>query len=251
MDPGNVLFIGLLFGTLLLWTKWVRIGKTLCLLSCVYFLIVGVLPVGTFLLDILEQRFSKPDVMPQHVDGIVVLGGVVNIKKTVKTQQLSLMKTRERVDVLPELTKRYPKAKVLFTSGSAELVDNEVKEADLIKPYLEKIVADPSKLIFENQSRNTIENVINSKKLVKPQKGETWLLVTSASHMPRSVGIFRKQGWDVTPYPVNYVVGNYYLYDIEVFLRKGLTRLRTPLHEWLGLLAYYLTGKTSAFFPAP
>ena len=59
---------------------------------------------------------------------------------------------------------------------------------------------------MERRSRNTQENAEFSKALVAPKEGERWLLVTSAFHMPRSVGLFRKAGFAVEPYPVDWRV---------------------------------------------
>ena len=60
----------------------------------------------------------------------------------------------------------------------------------------------PERMLFETAARNTHENAVLAHALAKPRPGETWLLVTSASHMPRSVGVFRRAGWDVVPWPV-------------------------------------------------
>ena len=105
--------------------------------------------------------------------------------------------------------------------------------------------------MFESQSRNTYENAAYSFSLIKPQKKEKWVLITSAYHMPRAVGVFRKSGWEVIPYPVDYqTVGpqDYTVY-YEGFL--NVKDVRVGLHEWLGLFAYWVTDKTNQLFPGP
>ena len=90
-----------------------------------------------------------------------------------------------------------------------------------------------------------------SKALVSPKPGERWLLVTSAYHMPRSIGIFRKAGFAVQPYPVDWRMGGRAdLLTFSVFALDGLGRVDTAVREWMGLAAYWITGKTDAFFPA-
>lgn len=68
--------------------------------------------------------------------------------------------------------------------------------------------------------------------------------------MPRAVGCFRKVGFDVLPYPVDYHTG----VGSEYFgtsLEQGLESLDLAWHEWLGLAYYRLLGRSDIFFPAP
>ena len=102
---------------------------------------------------------------------------------------------------------RYPNARVVFSGGSANLISNDAREADFAGAIFESLGIDKSRLIMERRSRNTQENAEFSKALVAPKDGERWLLVTSAFHMPRSVGLFRKAGFAVEPYPVDWRVG--------------------------------------------
>ena len=78
-----------------------------------------------------------------------------------------------------------------------------------------------------------------------------WILVTSAFHMPRSVGVYRQQGINIIPYPVDFKTIKEVSFNLSTSPISGLVRFDFSLHEWLGLSAYYLTGKTSHFFPAP
>jgi uncharacterized SAM-binding protein YcdF (DUF218 family) len=107
-------------------------------------------------------------------------------------------------------------------------------------------------MVFEEKSRNTWENAVFTRDLVKPKPGETWLLVTSAWHMPRSVGIFRHVGFPVVPYPVAYrTFGDGREFRGYVSILDRLALLDLGVREWIGLLAYRLAGKTDALFPAP
>jgi uncharacterized SAM-binding protein YcdF (DUF218 family) len=105
---------------------------------------------------------------------------------------------------------------------------------------------------MERRSRNTYENAEFSKVLVSPKSGERWLLVTSAHHMPRSVGIFRKVGFEVEPYPVDWRTGRRGdLLKFSDHFAERLALVDTAAREWMGLVAYWITGKTSEFFPSP
>jgi uncharacterized SAM-binding protein YcdF (DUF218 family) len=105
---------------------------------------------------------------------------------------------------------------------------------------------------MERRSRNTQENAEFSKALAAPKSGERWLLVTSAYHMPRSVGVFRKAGFAVEPYPVDWRVGGPAdRWRFRTFAIDGLANLDAGTREWMGLVAYRISGKTSEFFPGP
>jgi uncharacterized SAM-binding protein YcdF (DUF218 family) len=102
---------------------------------------------------------------------------------------------------------------------------------------------------YENQSRNTYENVLYMKPMIeqfglKNDAGQLkpWLLITSASHMYRSTKIFQKQGLDVLPMPVDYQTANslqWTMFDLE----DGVENWNNLVHEIVGLFAYWITGK--------
>jgi len=101
-------------------------------------------------------------------------------------------------------------------------------------------------MTFEAKSRNTWENGLFTRDLVKPKPGETWL------HMPRSVGIFRHLGFDVIPYPVAYrTFGDERDFLLPTSMIDKVIMLDYSVREWIGLLAYRLAGKTDTLFPAP
>ena len=105
---------------------------------------------------------------------------------------------------------------------------------------------------MERRSRNTLENAEFSKALVAPKAGERWLLVTSAFHMPRSVGLFRKAGFAVEPYPVDWRVGGRDdLLSFTNIALDGLGRTDAAMREWMGLIAYRATGKIDELLPGP
>ncbi len=110
------------------------------------------------------------------------------------------------------------------------------------------------RVTLESRSRNTAENAAFTRVLVEPKPGERWLLVTSALHMPRAIGCFRRAGFPVEAYPVDWTTPR--RLSLAPLLPsfepgRGLRELDSAAHEWLGLLAYWLTGRTSAFLPGP
>ena len=111
---------------------------------------------------------------------------------------------------------------------------------------------DQGDVVYEDRSRNTFENALFTRDLVKPKEGERWLLVTSAMHMPRAVGVFRKVGFPVIAYPVDFRTnGEFWRAGVPGDTGSAVSMVENAMHEWLGLIAYRLTGKTDALFPAP
>jgi uncharacterized SAM-binding protein YcdF (DUF218 family) len=189
--------------------------------------------------------------MPNRVDGIIVLGGAVNPPLAANRGEPSVNDAAERILALADLGRRYPDAKLVFTGGSGSLWGGKYREGEVMRAALEQAGLDTGRVQFENESRNTWENAVFSRDLVAPKPGETWLLVTSAWHMPRSVGIFRRIGWPVTPYPVDYRSRDdgkpYLLFELDANLMQAGFAVR----EWIGLAAYRLMDRTDSLFPAP
>ena len=250
-NPGNLLLVTLAVGVVLTWTRWRRAGLWLVALVTLASLAAATVPVGNWMQASLENRFPVVRNLPDRVDGIIALGGVVNPWVTKARGQLALGGTVERLTEFAVLARRYPEAKLIFTGGSGSLFQTEVKEADVLEPMLGLLGLDPRRIVLENQSRNTYENAVFTRRLADPRPGETWVLVTTASHMPRAVGCFRKAGWRVVPYPVDFNFRGDEEFGLTFNFIGGLARLSGGLHEWLGLTFYWLTGKTDALFPAP
>ena len=157
----------------------------------------------------------------------------------------------ERLTAFADLADRYPDAKLVFTGGSGALTDQSLKEADFAAPVLLRMGVALDRVIFESQSRNTAENASMTREILASAPRGTWILVTSAFHMPRAVGVFRENGWQVFPYPVDYVTRREVRPILQVGLRSGLNSLAAAAHEWTGLTFYWLTGRTNDFFPGP
>lgn len=251
VHPGNLFIMALLVATALLWTRWRRLGRAALAVLALAGLVVAVVPFGQWLTVALENRFPPPRELPLRVDGIIVLGGAVNPVLTKARGQVAVGGSIERLLFFADLAGRYTSARLVFTGGSGSLFDQDLKEAEGARRMLDRFGLDTSRVLFEDQSRNTYENAVLSQKLARPRAGETWLLITSAQHMPRAVGVFRKLGWPVTPFPVDYRSdGSYRRRPMFNFI-GGLGGLASGLKEWLGLASYYASGRSAAFFPGP
>jgi uncharacterized SAM-binding protein YcdF (DUF218 family) len=111
---------------------------------------------------------------------------------------------------------------------------------------------DPQRIELEERSRTTCENAEQSLLAAKPNLGDRWVLVTSASHMPRAVACFRAVGFSVIPYPVDYRTrGTADLRRPVDSIADGLEALDLAAHEWIGLATYRLLGQTRELLPSP
>jgi uncharacterized SAM-binding protein YcdF (DUF218 family) len=247
--PSDLLLLLLIVGIGLAWSShFRRTGLIIVTAVVAIFSVIALFPVSSWIGAPLEDRFPRPSTLPQHVDGIVVLGGAVKPGITEKRGLPSLNSRAERMTEFVRLAKLYPEARLVFSGGSGLLESQRPKmtEADTARLFFQQQGLDIHRITFENRSRNTYENVVFTKALVKPLPEQVWILVSSAQDMPRSVGIFRKQEWPVFPVPVAYKTG-----DQSDHLSDDLSAIDDNVHEWLGLVVYYLTGKTDALFPAP
>ena len=251
--PSNLL-IGIgIFGTILLLTRLAWLGRRLVAASVLLLAVGGFSPIGNLLLYPLESRFPSWDDAQGAPDGIIVLGGSIEPDLSAVHGAAVFGPSVDRLIAAAELAHRYPKARILFSGGNPGLdATNPAREADFALPVFESFGISKDRLIMERRSRNTQENAEFSKALLSPKERERWLLVTSAYHMPRAVGIFRRAGFAVDPYPVDWRTGGRanLLWPARFFL-GGLGRIDMASREWLGLLAYWMTGKTSEFFPGP
>jgi uncharacterized SAM-binding protein YcdF (DUF218 family) len=229
--PTNALILITAAATLWAVLRLSKCAAWLSAASACALVIGGFTPVSHWLTLPLEHRFpSWAGGLQPIVDGIIVLGG----------------ETGERITVLAELAREFPQARLAY-SGPGEDSDAEA----LLKKFA-RLGGDRERVIMERQSRNTFENAVHSKALIKPNSNERWLLVTAALHMPRAIGCFRRVGFKVEAYPTLYTTGD--RSGLQTGFGPGahaLDRLDAAMKEWIGLVVYRLTDKTNQLFPAP
>lgn len=250
LSPVNfaILLAGL--SGLLAFTRLARPARWIGLISLIALGLMAFSPLPRIVLRPLEDRFPQQDARKGPVTGIVVLGGAVGVARG----DVAMNSSAARMTKAVELARLHPQAKIVFTGGAANLIsETTVTEADGAKLLFEGLGLEPARLILEDKSRNTRENAAFTRRLVDPKPGERWLLVTSAWHMPRSIGVFRKAGFAVEAFPVDYWTSG----EPDDFIRpysrapRGLEIADSGFKEWVGLVAYRLAGYTDELFPAP
>jgi uncharacterized SAM-binding protein YcdF (DUF218 family) len=228
-----------------------RTGTWLMSVAAILLVVAALSPAGLLMTAALENRFPPP-VLPARVDGIVVLGGSFDTRVAKSRGEPELNEAADRITVGMALARRFPEAKLIFSGGVAALFDDDIAEVVSAKQIFADLGLAEDRLLLEGRARNTAENAVYTKEMANPQPGETWLLVTSASHMPRSVGCFRVAGFDVIPYPVDYrtPLGDAVWWPSTTTTRN-LEKVHFAVREYIGLVAYWMTGRTDALFPAP
>lgn len=252
LTPSNLCLAGVSLGLALLLLGGKAAAGRLIAWSLALFIVFGLSPLGNVLLLALEERFP-PRIEGRTIPhGIIVLGGWTDTQVSASRNVVAVGEASERFFKAIELARRYPQAHVVFSGGDGSFSGDVGNEADDTKRLMDSVGFDDSRVIYERRSRNTAENAVFTRDLVLPQVGETWLLITSAAHMPRAIGSFRAIGFEVEAVPVDYRSrGAIDMWRWNPFFGKGLARFDAVAREWLGLLSYWLIGRSNALFPAP
>lgn len=245
----SILLLGL--GVLAALLGWPRLS--FLAMTVVFFVMAlgGWTSLGARLLTPLEERFPRP-AAPERVDGIVVLGGGLEGAINLARGGYELNAGGDRFIEAAILARRYPEARIVISGGTGTLILAGEADADTAPRLLTALGVAPERLVLENRSRNTYENAVFTREMVTPKRGETWLLVTSAFHMPRSIALFRKANFPVVPWPVDYRTSG--TEGFGVFRdnpQDALQNTAVAIREWIGLAAYYVSGRTDQLFPSP
>ncbi len=236
VEPSHLLVWTMLAAAILCWRRR-RAGAVLATLCTLFLLVLLTLPIGNWALRPLENRYARP-VWPAHVDGILVLGEGLNAEILAERGVPGVGEHGGSLLAGAILAWRYPGARLVFTGGSGEL-DQGLPEAQVAQQLFGELGLTP---VLEDRSRNSWENILFSRDLVRPKPGETWLLVADALHMPRAMAVADKLDWPLIPWPSDYVTLAHGA-EVHLSLAANLAHLDKAAHEALGLLAYRLSGK--------
>jgi len=250
--PSNALIVLGLVGVAIAVLRGGRAGGKLIVASLVLLAIYGLSPLANALMLPLEQRFPPWDASRGVPAGIIVLGGAFDTLVAATRDDIPLTDAAERMTASAALARKYPQARLIFTGGTGTLLYEGPTEGELARRFYASLGIPADRITIEEESRDTAENAVLTKRLADPKPGERWLLVTSAYHMPRAVGAFRRVGLAVEAYPVDYRTRG--IEDLArpfPSLGEGLRRGDIAIREWIGLLMYRLAGRTNEFFPGP
>jgi uncharacterized SAM-binding protein YcdF (DUF218 family) len=257
LTPSTLIALLIGYGAILIWTGWARWGRRFVSFGALLLLVMGLSPFGNLLILPLEDRFPRADLdAPPKPTGFIVLGGAEDRLVGQARKAPTLNEAGERMLEAVVLARKFPEAKIAFTGGDAGILYKSDTEAEGAATLLVALGVAPERLILESKSRDTYENAVFLKAELE-KAGELgpdkrWVLVTSAFHMPRAMGAFRKAGLNLEAWPVDYrtrgAVDETRPFDK---VSEGLRRVDAASREWIGLLSYWMTGRSDELFPAP
>lgn len=229
---------------------WPREGQAMMNFALILILFFGVVPVGPLALTWLERQYPAPRTLPEKIDGVIVLGGGFESYLTQTSGHVVANDNVDRVFCFIEIAKKHPQAKLVFSGGSGDILHPDAMESLDARLFFHLAGLDGAHILYETQSRNTYENATFTKDMVKPQAGENWVLVTSAYHMPRAVGIFEKLDWKIIPYSCDpRTDGSYSIGGALPNVSGNFSALNIAVREIVGLIVYNLSGKSAFIIP--
>lgn len=251
IEPLNWVIVWVLLALLFLLLRKTYLTRRFLLFALLNLALVGYLPTSEALLRAIEDsvpRINLAQLSEKDLGGIVILGGAIGSGSLGPDRnEVSIGAAAERLTKSFELIRNYPNIPFIFTGFSGSLSPAGVAEADAFKQLAQEQGLKVENGLYENQSRNTYENALFVQALIAKSNSDRgiekpWLLITSASHMPRAIRAFQKQGIPVLAIPVDYQTGIHQEWT-SFNLVTGAQNWNTALHELIGLLAYWITGK--------
>jgi uncharacterized SAM-binding protein YcdF (DUF218 family) len=236
--PSHILLWLVLGAAAALLLGHVHAARILGVLAAALFVLIGVAPLSSVLAQPLENRYPRRP-LPAQVAGIVTLGGGLATSTLMTRGAPGTAPSLDRVVSAYELARLHPEARVVFSGGWGQYADAIAARDDFLRMGL-----DPARLILEDRSRNTYENLALTQALTRPRPGETWVLATSAIQLPRAMAVARRVGWTMVPWPTDYRTdsGSPW-FDGGWFAIGGNLRLADEVaHEWIGLAVYGAAG---------
>ena len=245
--PESWIVLLLVLGLWAIWRQRLQAVRRYGVAALLLILVMGFVPVGQLVIRPLEMQFpAAPDI--SEPIGVLILGGGEDARMSVASGLPEFNAAAERLVLGLALAQAFPEAQLIFTGGSASLVDQRISGSDGAQKLFARFKIADSRIILEPGARNTSENATRTYELVEDATLGPWVLVTSAFHMPRSVGSFCAAGWrNIIPYPVDYRAA--YLGGLSWNLAGNLEILNIAVKEWIGLAVYFLTGRTPSLLP--
>lgn len=252
-QPSSLLLFALAACAVGLRSRFAGAARRALTITTVVYALCAFGPVSGIVMRPLEDRFPRPPADMPAPDGIIVLGGAMDENVGEARHALVLDEAGSRMTEGASLARRYPDARLIFTGGSAELINSSITEAEAARRLFVALGVAPSRLVLEDQSRNTFENAAFTREVLKPRPDERFLLVTSGFHMPRAMGVFRRAGFNVIAWPADYTTagrfGDYL--RLNQSASTGLRNIDRGTREWVGLVTYRVSGMTDTLLPAP
>jgi|SRR5215217_1191741 len=251
-QPVSMTLLLVFLAAILVWFSRRRLAFAALVLAFALQGLMGFTNIGFMIIQPLEDRFAVPSPPPEQVDAIIMLGGATMARPSTARGITELNDAGDRLVTTLWLARQYPEARLILSGGAGAMFEDGEPEAVTAQRFFVAHGIATERLVLEDASRNTEENVAFTKQLLRVKATGTTLLVTSAFHMPRSMGIFRKEGLDVVPWPTDFRSPGPQSLALDFANPVHNLNVSTvAIREWIGLVVYSLSGRTSEFLPAP
>jgi uncharacterized SAM-binding protein YcdF (DUF218 family) len=233
-------------GMLLRRGRWRRTGATLITFGLGWLLLWS-LPMPSFWLRVGLERENPPRAATDYPASaaIIVLGGGIEVPQPGWRDDPDLSGAADRVWFGARLYRAGKAPLVVLSGGTLDQSPGAQSEASAMATFIEDLGVPASALLLEDQSRTTSENAINTIALLHERGINEAFLVTSAMHMPRALGVFRKLGLNVIAAPTDFEavppLGPWLLRWMPD--SQALDGSSRALKEYAGLLVYQLRGQ--------
>lgn len=259
IDPGWIFLLLAGWAFVLSWRGWKKTARLFGWFAALWFAALSLTPLPHWAVRSLERqstplapcfnlqayalpgppKSSEPqdrvECLPERVAGVISLGGATRQAETVRFAQPQTNEGGERLSEFVHLGRLYPDARMIFTGGSGRLWTESITEDQVTWHWLARVGFPIERVEFDAAARNTRENAANARAMANPQPGETWLLVTSAFHMPRARILFEEEGFAITPYPVDFLVADDAPFFRPPGVAAGFSLMRIALREWAAI----------------
>jgi uncharacterized SAM-binding protein YcdF (DUF218 family) len=239
--PISITLVLSLVATALLSVGRSRVAGLIFILSLVLLWVFATPLIAQLLLGTLEHQYAPVD-RNTKADVAILLGGMIN--GTSNDGEPSLGPGADRALHAARLYRTGRVRYILISAGNLPWRQTRVSEAEQAAYLLKEWGVPSEALLIEGQSRNTYENAQRSKPIWDAYSFHSGLLVTSASHMPRALAVFRHAGFSVEPAPADFHTEPIRESGPLVLLPNAgaLAASSLALTEWLGLLVYRFRG---------
>ena len=246
--PLNVLFLLALVASLFAMAGRRRLAAILIALCAFLFAAIGFTQLPDFLLYQLETHAAQP-ALPPDPAGIIVLGGGLSAESAARPDSYRMSASADRLIRGLELKRRFPDTRLIYSGGLATLLQQGRPETQAARQIIEALYGDTRGVEFEAKSRNTWENAVFVARMAGADRSRPWILVTSAFHMPRALGCFREAGMNVIAAPADFRAAPLRFPFLTGDSAGQFKMMSILVKEWIGLVAYHLTGRTTEWLP--
>ncbi|MGI9399744.1 MAG: YdcF family protein [Rhizobiaceae bacterium] len=246
--PLNLLFILALFCAVAARLGYRRFARGLLVLIAITFVLIGFTQLPDWAVLKLETAIAMGE-LPEKPEGIIVLGGGLTANAAAREADYAMGEASDRLIKGLELKQLFPDARFIYSGGAASFNPDAEPETTAAAQIISGLYGDGFDFELETKSLNTWQNAAYVAEMIDDTNSGEFLLVTSAFHMPRALGCFRKAGVNVVPIPADYRADKLVFPYLTGSTAEQFLKMSIVIKELIGLVVYRLTDRIDEFLP--